>query len=118
MLAIALLPLLLVPSALASPITGETRSITLAGSPVKKLFPDGNFNEEIAERECSYTQEKYARRAAHEKALSGRKHRKAKRGVATVDLLDVRALDQTVSCLASHARSAGSSIGFGLRLGN
>jgi hypothetical protein len=97
MLAIALLPLLLVPSALASPITSETRSITLSGSPVKDLFPDGNFNEEIAKRECSYTQDKYARRAEHEKAVSGRKHRKAKRGVATVDMLNVGAVDQVVS---------------------
>ncbi|ORY72419.1 aspartic peptidase domain-containing protein [Leucosporidium creatinivorum] len=94
MLAIALLPLLLVPSALASPVTSETRAITLSGSPVKELFADGHFNEEIAKRECSYTQEKYLRRAEHEKAVSGRKHRKAKRGVATVDLLNYGAVDQ------------------------
>lgn len=100
MLAVALLPLLLVPSALASPVTSETRAITLSGSPVKELFPSGHFNEDIAKRECAFTQEKYLRRAEHEKAVSGRKHRKTKRGVATVDILNYGAADQVVSAFA------------------
>lgn len=92
MLAINILPivgagLLLADSALAGPVANEVRSLELTGSPVRELFPDGNYDEDLLKRECTWIQEKYDRRAEHEKAIAGRRPRQAKRGVATVDLV-------------------------------
>ena len=91
MLAISILPfvgagLLLADSALASPIQSSVRSLELTGSPVREVFPDGKYDEELVKRECVYIQEKYSRRAEHEQAVAARKPRQAKRGVATVAL--------------------------------
>jgi hypothetical protein len=84
---ITLLPLLLViPSALASPVAGP-RAVTLASPGHPGLFPDGIFNEEIAKRDVLRIIDKYQRRGQHEKAvrLAG-KRRNRKRAVATVPM--------------------------------
>jgi hypothetical protein len=68
---------------------------------------DGKFDTELAERDCAYIQEKYARRSEHERkvqaARQGRSTRKTKRaGVSNVPLNNIGNL------IVSHRRRVSS----------
>ena len=101
---LVILPLLLAPAAMASPIALSStdlaqevtpaRTLELVGATSPKPIIDGKFDFEMAKRDCVSVQEKYARRSEHERQIEAKRRtraaRKAKRsGVTNVPVTNV-----------------------------